>query len=109
MAGLGGRTRSSCRQPRQTSRPFEDWRGDMAETIPPITDFIDRWAREKPTVTAVSYGEHSWTWELWRERMLRNAAAQRAADPVLDVRNAKFPDRILVQCFFQIELPLDQS
>jgi acyl-CoA synthetase (AMP-forming)/AMP-acid ligase II len=51
----------------------------MAETIPPITDFIDRWAREKPTVTAVSYGERSWTWGLWRERMLRNAAAQRAA------------------------------
>jgi acyl-CoA synthetase (AMP-forming)/AMP-acid ligase II len=51
----------------------------MHETIAPITDFIDRWAREKPTATAVSYGTQSWTWVQWRERVLRNAAAQQAA------------------------------
>ena len=51
----------------------------MPETIAPIAEFIDRWAREQPTDTAVSYGAQSWTWVQWRERVLRNAAAQRAA------------------------------
>jgi acyl-CoA synthetase (AMP-forming)/AMP-acid ligase II len=51
----------------------------MSETIPAITDFLDRWVSEMPTATAVSYGARSWTWAQWRERVLRNAAAQRAA------------------------------
>src|SRR5262249_28596021 len=55
------------------------WEATMPETIAPVTEFVDRWAREKPTSLAVSYGQRSWTWAAWRERILRNAAAQRDA------------------------------
>lgn len=44
-----------------------------------ITDRLDHHARTKPDVEAMRYGEESWTWSQWQERIRRTAGALRAS------------------------------
>ncbi|MEV0063703.1 AMP-binding protein [Nocardia sp. NPDC050718] len=44
-----------------------------------LYDFVERWAVRTPDATAVSYGERSWTWAQWWDRIRRAAGGLRAA------------------------------
>jgi acyl-CoA synthetase (AMP-forming)/AMP-acid ligase II len=46
---------------------------------PLLRDRLDHWARVRPGATAVTFGEQAYTWEQWRQRILRLAGALRAA------------------------------
>lgn len=44
-----------------------------------LRDRLDHWTRVRPGHTAVTFGERTFTWEQWRERILRLAGALRDA------------------------------
>ncbi|MGJ0119762.1 AMP-binding protein [Williamsia sp. MIQD14] len=44
-----------------------------------LTDFVTRWAQERPDAAAITYGDTSWTWEQWDLRIRRLTGALRSA------------------------------
>jgi len=44
-----------------------------------LRDPLDHWARVRPDAAAITFGEVSYTWAQWRERILRLTGALRAA------------------------------
>jgi acyl-CoA synthetase (AMP-forming)/AMP-acid ligase II len=44
-----------------------------------LRDQLDHWARTRPDATAMTFGEQVFTWEQWRQRVLRLTGALRAA------------------------------
>jgi acyl-CoA synthetase (AMP-forming)/AMP-acid ligase II len=44
-----------------------------------LRDRLDHWARLRPGTTAITFGEQSFTWDQWRQRILRLTGALRDA------------------------------
>ena len=44
-----------------------------------LRDRLDHWARMRPEATAMTFGDQSFTWEQWRQRILRLTGALRDA------------------------------
>ena len=55
-----------------------------------LRDRLDHWARVRPADVAVSFGDQAFTWEQWRQRVLRLTGALRAAGVTAGDRIATF-------------------
>jgi acyl-CoA synthetase (AMP-forming)/AMP-acid ligase II len=44
-----------------------------------LRDRLDHWARERPDAIAMTFGDQTYTWEQWRERILRLTGSLRQA------------------------------
>ena len=54
----------------------------VSATLPSATllrDQLDHWARVRPEAAAMTFGQQTFTWERWRQRILRLTGALRAA------------------------------
>ncbi len=49
------------------------------DPAPFLRDRLDHWARVRPEATAMTFGDQSFTWEQWRQRILRLTGALRTA------------------------------
>jgi non-ribosomal peptide synthetase component F len=61
-----------------------------APAAPLLRDRLDHWARVRPADVAVSFGDRAFTWEQWRQRVLRLTGALRAAGVTAGDRIATF-------------------